>query len=136
DEWWAFLPVGAADAIRADLGLRYREAGLMLTLILVGALLGQACTVAADHVDRRRLTTVGALGYAAALAAFAAARSFTTAAGAALVLGVSSAAVVHGGEVALVDAVGTAGLVRTIARVNLFGSIGTLLGPLTLAAAA
>src|SRR5439155_12850720 len=55
---------------------------------------------------------------------------------AAVLLGLASAAVVHGGEVALVDAVGPTELTATIGRVSFFGSIGSLLGPLTLAVAA
>lgn len=135
DEWLGFLPPGSLEAIRRDLDLSYAQAGTILALPSLAGLVGHGLAVAADFVDRRVLGTLGALGYAACLITFALGHSFAVLALAALLLGVSADALVHGCEVALVD------LYRddpapVLARANAAASVGDLLGPLTLAAAA
>jgi predicted MFS family arabinose efflux permease len=135
DEWFSFFPAGALEAIRADLGLNYAEAGMMLTALGAGGLVGNGITVAADFVSRRVLASLGALAYALCLTAFALGTSFPVLLLAALVWGAASDAFVHGLEVALVDLAGD-DLPATLGRVNALGAVGDLLGPLTLATAA
>lgn len=91
--------------------------------------------IAADFVSRRLLGSLGALGYALCLAAFALGGSFPVLLVAAAVWGAASDAFVHGLEVALVDLAGD-DLATALGRVNALGAVSDLLGPLTLAGAA
>jgi DHA1 family multidrug resistance protein-like MFS transporter len=142
DEWVSFLPAGALESIRADLGLTYTEAGAVLAAIYVGGLLGTFISVAADHVDRRWLSAGGALVYALSMAGFAVGASFPVLVAAAVLLALGSDAMVSGTEVALVDVVraqtdedGTSGRLATVLARQGFGAyVGDLLGPLTLVA--
>lgn len=135
DEWLTFLPFGAIESIRADVGLSYTQAGAILTLLPAGGIAGMFATVAADFVSRRALAAGGALVYGGCLVAFALADSFAVLAVAAFTWGAASDAFVHGAQVALVDVAGDE-LDGALARTNLLGSIGDLLGPVTVAAAA
>lgn len=135
DEWFTFFPAGAPLPIRDDLDLSYAQAGVVLISLMSGGLLGHGFTVAADYVDRRWLASLGALGFVACMIAFALADSFLVLVAAGLMWGAASDAFVHGCEVALVDLY-REDLAPVLARVNALGSIGDLLGPLTLAAAA
>lgn len=138
DEWVAFLPSGALESLRDDLGLSYAEAGTLLVLLPAGGLAGTVFTVAADYVSRRALAASGAFAGSACLAVFALPElggTFLALAVASFALGAASDAYVHGAEVALVDIAGER-LEPTLARVNLLGAFGDLLGPLTLAATA
>jgi hypothetical protein len=74
------------------------------------------------------LAAAGALGYATGLALFAATTSFGVLLAAAALLGLASTAMVDAVEVALVDVAG-AGLEPMLARQNLLGTAGDLLGP-------
>ena len=76
DEWFAFLPAGAMESIRADLGLSYAQAGVLLALLPAGGVLGIFLMAAADFVSRRLLGAAGALVYALCLLTFATGRSF------------------------------------------------------------
>ncbi len=114
----------------------------MLAATSVGGLLGNFAAIAADHVDRRWLSSAGALVYAVSMAGFAVGRSFPVLVVAAVLLAVGSDAMVSGAEVALVDVVraehadadDTAGHLTTVlARQGLGAYAGDLLGPLTLA---
>jgi len=134
DEAGGFLPTGAFESIRADLGLSYTQAGVVLSAIAVGAIAGNGFAVAADHVSRRGICAGGALAYASSLAIFAVADSFAALLAAATVLGVASTAMVDAAEVALVEAA-EGDLPRALARQNLLGGIGDLLGPAALIAA-
>lgn len=135
DEWFAFLPAGAMETIRADLGLSYAQAGVLLALLPAGGFLGVVLMAAADFVSRRLLGAGGALVYALCLLAFATGRSFALLAVASLVWGAASDAFVHATQLALAELAGDE-LDATIARTNLLGSVGDLLGPLSLVLAA
>jgi FSR family fosmidomycin resistance protein-like MFS transporter len=107
----------------------------VLALIAPGALLGTGFTAATDRASRRVIAAGGAFGFAASLALFATGRSWAVLAAAALVMGAASTAMVDAVEVALVDLAGD-DLRRYLARSNLLGSVGDLLGPVLVAAVA
>jgi len=134
DEWTSFLPAGAIEPIRHDLGLSYAQAGIVLAALPAGGLLGNLFNIAADHVSRRWLATLGAAGYGAAMIAFGAAHSLLELAGAAFVWGAASDALTSACEVTLVDLSGDR-LPGALARMNALASLGDLLGPATLAIA-
>jgi predicted MFS family arabinose efflux permease len=135
DEWFSYLPAAALPSIRAELGLDYAQAGLLLALLGAGCLLGSGFTVAADFVGRRKLAAGGALAYAGCLGVFAVADTFLALAIAAFVWGAASDAFVDGATLALADLAGD-DLDSTLARTNLLGSVGTLLAPFSVAVAA
>jgi predicted MFS family arabinose efflux permease len=135
DEWFAFLPAGAMESIRADLGLSYAQAGVLLVLLPAGGVLGVVLMAAADFVSRRLLGAGGAFVYALCMLAFAGGRSFAVLAAASLLWGAASDAFIHATQLALSELAGDE-LDATLARTNLLGSVGDLLGPLTLALAA
>ena len=117
----------------------------MLASISVGGLVGNVAAVAADHVDRRWLSSAGALVYAASMTGFAIGRSFPVLVIAAVLLAIGSDAMIVGTEVALVDVVRAAhpdaddpsGPLRAaLARQGVAAYAGDLLGPLTLAGVA
>jgi MFS family permease len=136
DEWLGFLPSGVFESVRRDLRLGYGEASLILVMPAVGGILGLAVTVAADHLSRRLLASAGALAYAASLLTFGLGESVWVLAGAGFVMGLASDALVHGAEVALVDLAGEDDLGPTLARTEVLGSVGDVLGPATLVGAA
>lgn len=135
DEWVTFFPAGAIEAIRADLGLTYAQMGLVVSSLPAGGLVGGAFSVAADFWDRRWLASLGALGYALCLLAFALGGSFAVLLVAGFVWGAAGDAFVHGCEVTLVDLYDD-DVAPAIGRVNAYAAVGDLLGPLTLAALA
>jgi MFS family permease len=136
DEWLGFFPSGVFESVRRDLRLGYGHVSLILVMPAVGGILGLAVTVAADHVSRRLLASVGAFAYAASLLAFGGGESVWVLAAAGFVMGLASDALVHGTEVALVDLAGEDELGPTLARTEVLGSVGDVLGPATLALAA
>ncbi len=133
DETAAFLPAGTLESFRDDLDLTYAQAGTVLAAVAPGALAGAPFAAAADRVSRRLIAGGGAMAYAASLAVFAAAPSFPWLLLAAFVMGVASTAMVDAAEVALVDLAG-ADLRRCLARSNLLGTVGDLVGPALIAA--
>jgi predicted MFS family arabinose efflux permease len=133
DEWAGFLPAGALEPIRGELGLTYAQAATVLVALPAGGILGNIFVVAADYVSRRWLASLGALAYGLSLIAFGLAHSLPTLLIAAFVWGAASDAFVHGCEVALVD-LAAEDLPRALARMNGWASVGDLAGPLTLAA--
>lgn len=135
DEWFAFLPAGAMESIRAELGLSYAQAGALLVLLPAGGVLGVVLMAAADFVSRRLLGAGGAFVYALCMLAFAGGRSFIELAVASLLWGAACDAFIHAVQLALSELAGDE-LDATVARTNLLGSVGDLLGPLTLAVAA
>lgn len=134
DESAVFLPFGALESFRADLGLTYAEAGTVLAAIAPGALVGGVFAAAADRYSRRVISAGGAFGFALALALFAVGGSFGMLAAGAFLMGMSSTAMVDGAEVALVDLAGD-DLRRYLARSNLLATVGDLLGPVLLGGA-
>jgi predicted MFS family arabinose efflux permease len=135
DEAAGFLPSGTLESFRAALGLSYAQAGAVLALIAPGALLGTGFTAATDRFSRRAIAAGGAFGFAASLVLFAAGGSFAALAAAAVVMGAASTAMVDAVEVALVDLAGD-DLRRYLARSNLLGAVGDLVGPVLVAAVA
>ena len=135
DESAAFLPFGALESFRSDLGLSYAQAGTVLAAIAPGALVGGVFTAAADRFSRRVIAAGGAVGLATSLAMFAVGRSFAMLALASFLMGMASTAMVDGAEVALVDLAGD-DLRRYLARSNLLATVGGVLGPALIAAVA
>lgn len=135
DEWFTFLPAGAMESIRADLGLSYAHAGVLLALLPAGGVLGIVLMAAADFVSRRVLGAAGAFAFGLCLLVFATGGSFVALAIASFAWGAASDAFVHATQLALAELAGDE-LDATLARTNLLGSIGDLLSPLTLALAA
>ena len=135
DEWFTFLPAGLFESLRADLGLTYAQAGLVLAALSLGGMVGVVFEVAADYVSRRWLAALGALAYGGAMIAFGLGDGFWTLFAAAFVWGAASDAFIHGCEVALVDVAGEA-LPKALARSNAWSAVGDLLGPLAIAGAA
>jgi FSR family fosmidomycin resistance protein-like MFS transporter len=136
DELAAFLPAGTLESFRADLGLTYAQTGIVLAAIAPGALAGAGFAAATDRYSRRVISAGGAVGFAAALAAFAVGGSFEVLAAAAFAMGTASTAMVEAAEVALVDLVAEEDLRRSLARCNLLATFGDLLGPALIAGAA
>lgn len=120
DEWFTFLPAGALEPIRSDLGITYGEVALLLVALSAGGLIGQGLVVATDFVSRRWLAAGGAFVYALCLLAFAAGDSFAVLLAAAFVWGAASDAFVYASQVALVDLAGD-DLAPMLARVNALG---------------
>src|SRR5262245_60173145 len=108
DEWFSFLPAGSLEPLRIDLDLTYEQLSLLLVLMTVGGLAGGVTAVAADRVSRRAQASLGALGYAASMACWGFGHRFWLLAVGALLLGLSSDALVSACEVALVDLANTA----------------------------
>jgi predicted MFS family arabinose efflux permease len=135
DEAAFFLPSGTLESFRADLGLTYAQAGTVLAVVAPGALAGTVFAVAADRGSRRAIASGGTFAFAACMAAFASGASFAVLAAAAFAMGVASTAMVDAAEVALVDLVGD-DLRPALARANLLGTIGDVLGPALVAALA
>jgi predicted MFS family arabinose efflux permease len=133
DEWTTYLPAGALEPIRTSLHASYVEASAPLVALSAGGLIGAGFEVAADYVNRRWLSSLGALAYGLAMIAFGLSHSIWLMVAAAFVWGGASDAFTHGCEVALVDLAGE-DLPRALSRMNAWSAVGDLLGPLTLAA--
>lgn len=129
-----FLPFGALESFRDDLGLTYAQAGMVLAAIAPGALVGGVFSAASDHYSRRVISAGGAFGFALALAMFAAGGSFAVLVAGGFLMGMASTAMVDAAEVALVDIAGD-DLKRYLARSNLLATFGDLLGPALLGGA-
>jgi MFS family permease len=95
---------------------------------------GLALAVLADVVSRRRLAGASTAVLALTMGAFAVSQSFAVLVVAAFVYGAASDGMVSAIEVSLADLAGD-DLDRAIARTNVFGIAGDLLGPVLLAAA-
>jgi predicted MFS family arabinose efflux permease len=134
DETFGFFPAGTLAQVRTEVGLSFQQAGLLLALLGAGGVLGSIFEVAADHVSRRLLASLGAFVYAAAMVAFGLGHSFAVLAGASFVWGAASDAFVHGAEVALVDVAGGR-LTSALGRQHAFASAGDVLSPILVAAA-
>lgn len=129
----AFLPFGALESIRDDLGLTYVQGGVLLALYPGIGILATPFGVLADRMSRRAMAALGALGYGAGLLLFAAAGQFWTLVVAIALMGFAGDAMVTAAEVALVDVAGDR-VEPALARSNLLASIGDLVGPALLAA--
>lgn len=133
EETVAFLPFGAVESIREDVGISYVQAGFLLALYPGVGLLATPLGVVVDYVSRRLIAAVGGIGYGVGLCLFAVAGDFATPLAAVVIMGLLGDALVRAAEVALVDVAGG----RTeaaLARSNLLAAVGDLVGPLLLAA--
>jgi MFS family permease len=133
DETVAFLPFGALESLRDDLGLSYAGAAALLALYPGIGLVGGVFGVLADRYSRRLIAAGGALGYAAGLLLFAAGTNVPMLVAAVAVMGFAGDAMVRAIDVALVDVAGDR-LELAVARTTLLGTIGDLAGPALLAA--
>ncbi len=129
------MPAGAFEAFREDLGLSYRTASAVLTLMAIGGIAGSVFTVLADSRSRRAIATVGAFGYAASIAAFAAGHSLWVLAIGSIGIGLFSTALVDATEIAAVDLAGDE-LEPLLARINVGATAGDFIGPALLASVA
>jgi predicted MFS family arabinose efflux permease len=132
DETVAFLPFGALEPLRHDLGLSYTGAAALLALYPGIGLVGGVFGVLADRYSRRLIAAGGAIGYAAGLLLFAAATNVPMLVIAVTVMGFAGDAMVRATDVALVDVAGDR-LELAVARATLLGTIGDLAGPALLA---
>lgn len=130
DEGSAFLPAGTLELFRSDLDLSYAQAGLVLSMVAVGSLVGSAGSVAADHFSRRILASSGAFGLATGMALFATSPWYAGLIVASLLHGLAATVLMDASTVALADAVGEEHLRPFLARGNLAGVVGDLGGPL------
>lgn len=133
DETVAFLPYGAVESIREDVGISYVQAGFLLALYPGIGLLATPLGVVVDYVSRRAMAAIGGIGYGVGLCVFAAAGDFVTLFVAVVVMGLVGDALTRAVEVALVDVAGER-VEPALARSNLLAAIGDLAGPLLLAA--
>jgi predicted MFS family arabinose efflux permease len=132
DETVAFLPFGALEPLRHDLGLSYTGAAALLALYPGIGVVGGVFGVLADRYSRRLIAAGGALGYAAGLLLFAVATNVPMLVIAVTVMGFAGDAMVRATDVALVDVAGDR-LELAVARATLLGTIGDLAGPALLA---
>ena len=132
DETVAFLPFGALEPLRHDLGLNYTSAAALLALYPGVGLVGGVFGVLADRHSRRLIAAGGAFGYAAGLFLFAAGTNVPMLVVAVTVMGFAGDAMIRATDVALVDVAGDT-LELAVARATLLGTIGDLAGPALLA---
>jgi predicted MFS family arabinose efflux permease len=134
EETVAFLPYGAVESVREDVGLTYVEVGVLLALYPGIGLLTTPLGVVADHVSRRLMAAVGGVGYGVGVCLFATAGGFWVLFTAVVIMGVAGDAMVRAVEVALVEVAGD-NVEPALARSNLLAAVGDLIGPLLLFAA-
>ena len=101
----------------------------------VGGLGGNVLTVAADHVSRRALASVGAAVVALCLLVFGVSPWFAGLLISVVIWGAAGDALASGAEVALVDVSGRH-LTAALGRQNFLGAVGDLLSPIVLVVAA
>jgi predicted MFS family arabinose efflux permease len=133
DETVAFLPFGALEPLRRDVGLSYGQGAALLALYPGIGLVGGVFGVLADRHSRRLIAAGGALGYAAGLLLFAVGPNLPALAAAIALMGLAGDAMVRAVDVALVDVAGDK-IEMAVARATLLGTIGDLAGPGLLAA--
>jgi predicted MFS family arabinose efflux permease len=131
DEFAGFLPAGAFESYRTDLGLSYSEASIVLTAAAPGAIAGTVFSVLADYRSRRVIATGGAIAFAVALLGFGVAGSFALLVGASFLHGCAATALVDASELALVDLAGE-DAPAAVSRSHLVGAVGDFCGPLLL----
>jgi MFS family permease len=133
DETVAFLPFGALEPLRRDLGLTYAQGSVLLALYPGIGVLATGFGVLADRWNRRVLAAGGAFGYAAGLLLFAAGQSYAMLVAGIALMGFAGDAMVRATDVALVDVAGDK-IELAVARTTLLGTLGDLAGPALLAA--
>jgi FSR family fosmidomycin resistance protein-like MFS transporter len=134
DETVAYLPFAAVESIRRDVDLTYVQAGVLLMLYSGIGLLTTPLGVVVDRVNRRVLAAIGGAGYGGGLCLFAAAGDFWVLFAAVCLMGTAGDLLVGAAEVSLVEIAGD-NVEPALARANLLGALGDLVGPLLLACA-
>jgi MFS family permease len=138
DESTGFLAPASVEDFRADLGIGYGTAAAMFVSYGVGGVVGNIAVAATDGRSRKPVTVGGAATLALALLVLAGApNGWVMLLGTGL-LAVGSTGVVHGGEIAVANALADVGaggdLERVLARGNLGAVAGDIAGPAALAA--
>jgi MFS family permease len=131
DELIVFIPAGTLPQVADEFHLTYAQAGLLLSMFSAAALVGSLLTLAADHVSRRALASIGAAVVALCLLAFGISPWFAGLLVSVVVWGAAGDALASGAEVALVDVSG-AHLTAALGRQNFLGAVGDLLSPVVL----
>jgi MFS family permease len=136
DESTGFLAPASVEDFRADLGINYATAAAMFVTYGVGGVVGNLAVAATDGRSRKPVTVGGAVVLAAALALISgAAEGWMMLLGTGL-LAVGSTGLVHGGEIAITNALAAAGagdqLERVLARGNLGAVAGDIAAPVAL----
>lgn len=134
DEWFTYFPAGLSVSIADSLGLTYAQLGTVMASLFAGGVVGLFFTIAADYVDRRWLSSLGALGYGLAMIVFGLADSFYLMIAAGFVWGAASDAFIGGTDVTLIE-LARDDLPRTLSKQNAWSSVGDVLGPVTISAA-
>lgn len=135
DELVAFLPFGALEPIRQDLTLSYGRASVLLVLYPVVGVVGSLGGVASDHVSRRLLASLGALGYGAGFLIMAVGPGFASLVAGITVAGVAGTVMIDATEVALSELAADEDELRTLlGQQNVLSALGSIGGPLILSA--
>jgi MFS family permease len=138
DESVWFLAPANVERFRLDLGTGYGIAGAMLAVAMVTSLLANVVVAATDGRSRKPVTVAGTFIVAAGLAVQAGANGPALLLVGGGLLGVGATWMVHGAEIALVNAAAAGqaatSLPRLLARVNLLGTVGDFAGPVLVAA--
>ena len=138
DESTGFLAPASVEDFRADLDIGYATAAAMFVTYGVGGVVGNLVVAATDGRSRKGVTVGGALTTAASLLIIGAATGGWMMLLGTGVIAVGSTMLVHGGEIAITNALAAEGLdhelERVLARGNLFAVVGDMAAPLALAA--
>jgi MFS transporter, FSR family, fosmidomycin resistance protein len=133
DESTGFLAPGHIEQFHRELHASYAALGFMLAMPYFGALSGNVFVARSDGTNRKAVAVGGAFVLAASMFVSAAAHGVVVLCVGAFAFGVGSTCLVEAGEIALAGA-SDESLERTLSRVNLFGTIGDIAGPLVIAA--
>jgi FSR family fosmidomycin resistance protein-like MFS transporter len=135
DEGFGFLPEGAIEQLRADLGVGYATMTVVFAAPFAGSLPALWFTARSDRTGRRAVVLGGTLLMALSLAGFAAGSGTTVVLVASTLWGFGGSLMVHGAELELaaLPADAPAGeLHRRLRWGNLWGTVGDVAGPLLL----
>ncbi len=138
DEWLGWLVAGLLPDVRSHFKLDYVKAGWVLTAHTGGGYVGGTLGgVLADLYSRRSILLAGATLYACGLGLACTAPSLPALLLGCACIGLASGPVAHTAQLILVDQAHGSNerLEKTLGRFNALGSIGDVLGPLSLAAA-
>lgn len=134
DEVLSGFMVISLPLLRADLGLSYAQAGLLMTAgHAASMLLGPIISLASDRRSKRLPVLAGILGTAAGFALIAGARGFAGLLLAFLIISPANSIALGLGQASLIDQAPHAAP-RTMTRWAGMGAVGDLLSPLALAA--
>jgi MFS family permease len=138
DETTGFLAPASVERFRTDLGIGYGIAAAMFVAYGLGGLFGVVAVARSDGKSRKTVTWSGAMVLAASLAIMGAAQSAPWLLVGAFLDATGATMLVHGGEIAIANALAAAGLghqlERTLARSNVLAVAGDAIGPLVVAA--